>query len=124
MSNPNQMINDPYAVEMQVQQLMGDRAKWMIGQKYPECNRDEFNKKMKNEYTYLLNASPVLFEKILSGFMDDQGNYNMMMRMLSLSKDIYDGKKKQEDVDRGLGQVLANKYVKPVVDGLDKNGKK
>jgi hypothetical protein len=53
--------------------------------------------------------------------MDDQNNFNMMMRMLSLSKDIYDGKKKQDDVDKGLGQVLANKYVKPVVDKLDKD---
>jgi hypothetical protein len=121
MSNPNKMINDPYAVELQVHQLMGDRAKWMIGQKYPECNLEEFNKKMHTEYAYLQNASPVLFEKILSGFMDDQNNFNMMMRMLSLSKDIYDGKKKQDDVDKGLGQVLANKYVKPVVDKLDKD---
>jgi hypothetical protein len=45
------------------------------------------------------------------------------MRMIALSKDIYDGKKKQEDVDKGLGQVLANKYVKPVVDNLNKDKK-
>lgn len=123
MSNPNKMINDPYAVELQIKQLMGDRSKWLIGQKYPECNRDEFNKKMHVDYSYLKNASPILFEKILSGFMDDQANFNMMMRMISLSKDIYDGKKKQEDVDKGLGQVLANKYVKPVVDNLNKDKK-
>lgn len=120
MSNPNNMINDPYAVELQIQQLMTDRTKWMIGQKYPKCNLNEFKKKMETDYAYLHNASPILFEKILSGFMDDQSNYNMMMRMILLSKDIYDGKKKQENVDKSLGQVLANKYVKPVVDGLDK----
>ena len=121
MSNPNKMINDPYAVEMQLQQIMNDRKLWLSGKKYKDLNREAFNNKMKEEYAYLNNASPLLFEKACSGFMDDNQNWAMISRMLSLSKDIYDGKRKQEDVDKGLGQVLANKFVKPVVDNLNNN---
>lgn len=121
MSNPNKMINDPYAVEIQIQQMMNDRKLWLTGKKYTSLNLEQFNKKMEEEYGYLKTASNVLFSKILSGFMDKPENMNMLMMMLKMSKDIYDGKRKQEDVDKGLGSVLAQKYVNPVVDKLNKD---
>ena len=123
MSNPNNMINDPYAVEKQLLNLMEDRKLWRLGKKYRELNLQSFNSKMKEEYSYLDNASPMLFEKAISGFMDNQNNWNMIINMLKLSKDVYDGKRKQEDVDKGLGKVLADKYIAPVVDKLDKGNK-
>jgi hypothetical protein len=124
MSNPNKMINDPYAIELQVLQMLSDKYNWTMGKKHRELNREDFQNEMKKKYSYLENASPMLFEKILSGFFDDKNNLNMMMNMLNLSKEIYDGKKKQEDVDKGLGQILANKFIKPVVDKLDNDKSK
>jgi hypothetical protein len=121
MSKPNKMINDPYAVEIQIQQLMNDRKLWLTGQKYKSLNLEQFNKKMEEEYGYLKTASNVLFSKVLSGFMDKQENMHMLMMMLNLSKDVYDGKRKQDEVDKGLGALLAQKYVNPVVDKLNKD---
>lgn len=121
MSNPNKMINDPYAVEMQIYQMMSDRKLWLTGKKYTSLNLEQFNKKMEEEYGYLKTASNVLFSKVLSGFMDKPENMHMLSMMLKMSKDIYDGKRKQEEVDKGLGAVLAQKYVNPVVDKLNKD---
>lgn len=120
MSNPNKMINDPYAVEIQLQQMINERKLWFTGKKYKDLNKEDFTTKMKDKFIYLYNASPLLFDKICSGFLDNNQNLAMITKMLSLSKDIYDGKKEQNDVDKGLGQVLADKYVKPIVDKLDK----
>lgn len=121
MSNPNKMINDPYAVEIQIQQMMNDRKLWLTGKKYTSLNIEQFNKKMEEEYEYLKTASNVLFSKVISGFMDKPENMRMLMMMLNLSKDVYDGKRKQDEVDKGLGAVLAQKYVNPVVDKLKKD---
>lgn len=121
MSNPNNMISNPYKVELHLNNLIKDRNLWRFGKKYTDLNLPEFNSRMKEEYSYLATSSPMLFEKAISGFMDNQNNLNMITNMLKLLKDIYDGKKKQEDVDKSLGKVLADKYIAPVIDKLDKN---
>lgn len=120
MSNPNNMINDPYAVEMQIHQLINDRKLWLSGKKYTSLNLEKFNKKMEEEYAYLKMASNVLFNKVVNGFMDNPENMRMLSMMLKLSKDVYDGKNKQDEVDKHLGSILANKYVNPVIEKLDK----
>jgi hypothetical protein len=120
MPKSNKMVNNPSIVETQVKKLLDERKQWINGKKYKGFNNSKFVEHMKEKYEYLYNASPALFNKLISGFMDDPINYEMLMKMLNLSKDIYKGNKKQEEVDKGLGKVLADKYVKPVVDKLDK----
>jgi len=119
MSNPNNMLNDPYAVELELTSMLEQRYLWLNGRKYNNLNPDKFEKQMKLEYKYLNEASPMIFKNVLNGFLDDKYNLNMMKKMIGLSKDIYDGKKKQNEVDKGLGSILANKFVKPIIDKLD-----
>lgn len=122
-SNTSTMVNNPYTIESELNCLINDRLNWKTGKAYTDINLEEFNNKMKETYKYLNSASPMLFEKACSGFMDNKTNLNMMRNMLKLSQNIYDGKCKQADADKYLGQQLANQYVNPIIEKLDKDNK-
>lgn len=116
-------MNDPYKVEYELISLLKDRNRWRTGQCFKDLNPEKFQEKMKDTYKYLYETSETLFKGSFEGMFDTPAGRDRIKQMLILMKDIYDGKKKQEDVDKQLGKELANEYVNPIVDKLDKDKK-
>lgn len=114
------MVNDPYKIERQINNMIEDRKYWLQGKKYTTLNKKEFDDLMLKKYSYLKLNNDLLYNKVLSGFFDKPENLNMINMMLMLSKDIYNGKRHQDDVDKKLGTLLANKYVNPLVEKINK----
>ena len=116
-------MNDPYKVETELISLLKDRNRWRTGQGFKTLNAKQFQEQMKETYNYLFTTSETLFKSSFDGMFDTPAGRDRIKHMLKLMKDIYDGKKKQEDVDKQLGRELAKEYVNPIVDKLDKDKK-
>ena len=114
-------MNDPYATECEIIKLKDDRLNWLKGHYLKQETLEGFKKKMKTKYTYLFGVSELLFNKIVEGDMDAPENFKRLQKMIALSKQIYDGKKKQSEVDKQLGKELADEYVQPIIDKLNKD---
>tara|TARA_Y100000389_G_C17385266_1_gene476647 strand:+ start:173 stop:523 length:351 start_codon:yes stop_codon:yes gene_type:complete len=116
-------MNDPYKIEVDMVSLLKDRNCWRTGQGFKDLNPKQFQEKMKETYKYLYDTSETLFKGSFDGMFDTPVGRTRIKHMLSLMKEIYDGKKKQEDVDKQLGKELADEYVNPIVDKLEKDKK-
>lgn len=112
-------MSDPYAIEFQIQGLLKDRQDWIAGRKYSTLNREAFHKKMQEQYAYLHTASASLFNKILTGEMDNHKAQAQIKHMLDMLKKVHDGQMTQERADHIFGLEQHDKYVKPIVDKLD-----
>ncbi len=78
---------------------------------------EEFTKKMRELHPHIA-TSDVIFLKCLQGEME----MNRLKEMLAYLRQIKRGKSKDE-VDKKVGEVMANRYVKPIIDKLDKEKK-
>ena len=116
-------MNDPYKIEKELVSLLKDRNRWRTGQGFKDLNPKQFQDQMKETYKYLHDTSETLFKGSFDGMFDTPAGRDRIKHMLKLMKDIYDGKKKQEDVDKQLGRELADEYVNPIVDKLEKDKK-
>ena len=112
-------MSDPYAIEMQINALLKDRRDWVSGKKYPTCNRDTFNMKMQEVYAYLHTASASLFNRAVSGEMDNPMAQAQIKHMLDMLKKVHDGKISQEKADHVFGLEMHDKFIKPVTDKLE-----
>ncbi len=112
-------MSDPYIIEVQIHSMLKDRREWIQGKKYATLNREAFNKKMESVYSYLHTASSTLYNKTLTGELDNPRNLAQLNHMLTMLKEVHDGKRTQEAADHKFGLEQHNKYVKPVIDKLD-----
>ncbi len=113
-------MSDPTAIEIQITQLLKDRTDYLEKKKYKDLSLPEFIEKMRTTYSYLNNSSKTLFDKAISGELDNPEAISRVKQMLYLMRTIQDGKRTQEDADKIFGKVMADKYVKPIVDNLPK----
>lgn len=75
---------------------------------------NEFKNLMINKYNYLYN-SEALFNKCLGNEFINEKNLEKIDEMLMNLKNIYNGKKKKEDVDKDLGAKYAKEYIDPLI---------
>lgn len=115
------MSKDPYQIEKEVNGFISDRKDWMVGKKYASLNRDAFEANMKEKYAYLFVASKIMFDKCISGELDNKHQKQQFNEMINYLKQIHDGIKTQDEVEKEFGEKLSEKYVNPVVEKLDKN---
>tara|TARA_B100000927_G_scaffold245654_1_gene208297 strand:- start:104 stop:451 length:348 start_codon:yes stop_codon:yes gene_type:complete len=114
------MAKDPYQIEKEVNSFISDRKDWMVGKKFSSLNRDAFELKMQEKYAYLFVSSKIIFDKCISGDLDNKHQKKQLDDMLNYLKQIHDGTRTQDEVEKEFGQKLADKYVNPVVENLDK----
>jgi hypothetical protein len=112
-------MSDPYAIEIQINSILKDRRDWVSGKKYATLNRETFHKKMEEVYAYLHTASASLFNKAVSGEMDNPKAQAQIRHMLDMLKKVHDGKITQEKADHVFGLEMHNKFVRPITDKLE-----
>jgi len=108
---------DPDKVWLEANSLMTKRKEWEEGKYMRGVLIEEFTKKMKELHPHI-STSDVIFLKCLDGEME----MNRLKEMLAYLRQIKRGKSK-DDVDKKVGEVMANRYIKPIVDKLDKENK-
>jgi len=109
---------DPTAIELQITYLIQDRADYFAKRNYKELSLPEFISKMKTKYDYLYTGSKTLFDKVMSGDLDNPEARARLQQMLALMRSIHEGKRTQKDADMIFGKVMADKYVTPIVNNL------
>ena len=119
-------INNPYLIEEELMNMIKD-VKLYYHQSHVWESKilsiDQFKHIMKEKYSYLAKSSEGLFMKCLSNQLRETQNLIRVQEMLHHLKNIYDGKVKQDVVDRHIGAKYAKEYVDPLVNKLDKEKK-
>ena len=110
---------DPNLVEKSVNELLSKRKEWVEGKKYLNCSLSEFETHMETECEFLFKNCVSLFKMTISGKL----NLNQLKNMLDLMRQVQSGKQKKDIADKIVGEKLANVYVKPLVDKLEKEKK-
>lgn len=118
---------DPTAIELQITYLIQDRTDYFAKRNYIGITLPDFINKMKTKYEYLHTGSKTLFDKVMSGELDNPEACARLQQMLALMRTIHEGKRTQKDADMIFGKVMADKYVTPIINALptpnEKNGK-
>lgn len=109
------MLN-PDKVLKEVNEIRDKRNKWDNGEYLRGKTIEEFSIVMEQEYDYLFKNAGTLFKKCIDNDID----MIRLREMLSYLRQIQTGKS-EETVTRQVGELLANRYVKPIVDKLDKD---
>ena len=109
---------DPTAIELQITYLIQDRSDYFGKRSYKELGLPDFIAKMKTKYEYLHTGSKTLFDKVMSGELDNPESHTRLQQMLSLISTIHEGKRTQKDADMIFGKVMADKYVTPIINNL------
>jgi hypothetical protein len=111
---------DPNLVEKNVKDLLAKRKLWEEGKSYAGCSLSEFETHMETECEYLSKNCLSLFKMTVEGKL----NIDYLNNMLNLMREVQSGQKKQDVADKIVGQRLADVYVQPLVDKLEKEKKK
>jgi len=111
---------DPNLVEKNVNELLAKRKSWENGTSYSGCSLSEFETHMETECEYLAKNCVSLFKMTVAGSL----NIDYLTNMLNLMKEIQSGRQKKDVADKIVGQRLADVYVQPLVDKLEKEKKK
>ena len=113
------MLN-PDLVEKNVKELLSKRDNWEKGKLYQGCSIEEFSVHMETEHEYIFKNALTLFKMCIEGNLD----MHKLTQMLSLMRQVQSGKQQKETADKIVGKKLADVYVQPLVDKLEKEKKK
>lgn len=105
---------DPDKVWTEANSLIKKRREWNAGKYMCGAAIEEFTEKMKEMHPHIATSDKI-FDKCLNDDMD----MNRLREMLGYLRQIRRGKSKEE-VDKKVGEIMANRYIKPIVDKLDK----
>jgi hypothetical protein len=111
---------DPNQVDKNVKELLSKRNKWVEGKLYVGCSVEEFSVHMETEHDYLFKNAVTLFKMCVEGTLDMQ----KLTQMLMLMRQVQSGQHNKETADKIVGKKLADVYVQPLVDKLEKEKKK
>lgn len=70
---------------------------------------------LEKEFADLKQRSPILFEKALVPM--SQGDVRVLLEMMDKLKDVQNNRISQHEGSVSVGQLLVDKYIKPVVGG-------
>jgi hypothetical protein len=111
---------DPDKVDKCVHELLKKRKQWENGTSYSGCSLSEFETHMETECEYLAKNCVSLFKMTVEGKL----NMDYLNNMLNLMREVQSGHRKQDVADKIVGQRLADVYVQPLVEKLEKEKKK
>ena len=111
---------DPDKVDKCVNELLKKREQWENGTSYSGCSLSEFETHMETECEYLAKNCVSLFKMTVAGSL----NMEYLANMLNLMREVQSGRQKKDVADKIVGQRLADVYVQPLVDKLEKEKKK
>ena len=66
--------------------FISERKDWMVGKKFSSLNRDAFELKCKKKYAYLFVSSKIIFDKCISGDLDNKHQKKQLDDMLNYLK--------------------------------------
>ena len=92
--------------------LLDIKRERKIQKKLVKKNLDEFTKSMKEKHKHFFNNFPGLFDKSVKGEL----NMRMMNIMLSMMTKIQTRQVTEKTASEQIGQLLADKYVNPVIE--------
>jgi hypothetical protein len=98
---------------LDVNDLKLARKKYLRKQENSSLSKDEFREKMKNDFSDLSQHYPTIFEKAISGGLDDFDSYNQLKSLLEMKDKVDQGKMAEFDASAKIGTQLFDKYVKP-----------
>ena len=99
--------------ESQIREVLNDvRKERKIQKKLIKKDYNEFFKQMKTKHSKFANELPGLFEKSVKGEL----NMRMMNIMLSMMSKIQSNQITEQTASVQIGQILADKYVNPVIE--------
>lgn len=119
-------VNNPYQIESELLDMIKDVKQYYHQGKVWESkilSVEQFKQVMINKYEYLSKSSEGLFMKCLANEFREKQNLVRIQEMLHHLKNIYNGKVKQEAVDRHIGAKYAKEYVDPLINKLDSDKK-
>ena len=102
-----------------------DWIQWTSRNKYVNYSPDDFGKEMMEKYPYLFEHSMTLFEKSIKGDFNKREELEQLEYMFDMSEKVKASSNQErayKDVSVVIGKKYADKYVKPLVDKLDKEG--
>lgn len=108
---------DPDKVWSEANSIVKKRKEWDEGKYMRGALIEDFTKEMKKLHPHIATSDKI-FDKCINNDM----NMNQLKEMLGYLRQIRRGRSK-EDVDKQVGQMMADRYVKPLVDKLDKEKK-
>lgn len=100
-------MEDPGIIKSQVEEIEN-----YIKKKKKNMTSEEFDKDIKLKYKEFNLTYPALFSKILDGTLEKK-QFNYMLGMMSR---VRNEELSDHDASVQVGQVLVDKYVKPLVD--------
>ena len=112
------MLN-PDLVQKNVKELLNKRDEWSRGKLYQGCSLEEFRVHMETEHEYLSKNAMTLFKMCIEGNLD----MSKLTQMLALIRQVQNGSQQKETADKIVGKKLADLYVQPLVDKLEKEKK-
>ena len=113
-------MSDPTAIEIQVNQILKDREAYCTQTGFKGMSMEAFVEAMQKSYSYLYTSSKLLFDKAVSGQLDNPVAMVRLRQLLGLMRSIHSGARTQDEGDKIFGKVMADKYITPVVNNLDK----
>ena len=99
--------------ETEIRTILNDiKKERKLQRKLVKKNLDEFTKLMKEKHKKFFNNFPGLFDKSVKGEL----NMRMMNIMLSMMTKIQTRQVTEKTASEQIGQILADKYVNPVIE--------
>lgn len=105
---------DPDKVWSEANSLVKKRKEWDEGKYMPNTLIEDFTEEMRKQHPHIATSDKIFYKCI-----NKDMNMNQLKEMLSYLRQIKKGRSK-EAVDKQVGQMMADRYVKPLVDKLDK----
>jgi hypothetical protein len=107
---------DPDRVLKEVNEIREKRKQWDDGGFMRGASIEEFITAMETEYSYLNSNAVTLFQKCINKDLD----MNRLREMIGYLRQMMSGRSK-EIIEKEIGEKLANRYVQPVLDKLEKD---
>lgn len=98
---------------LDVDDLRLARRKYQRNQENSNLSKEEFREKMKEDFTDLSQHYPTIFDKAISGGLDDNDSYKQLKSLLEMKDKVDQGKMAEFDASAKVGNQLFDKYVKP-----------
>lgn len=109
---------DPDRVLKEVNEIREKRTQWDNGNFMRGTSIEEFISAMEEQYSYLNNNAVTLFQKCISKDLD----MNRLREMIGYLRQMKRGRDK-ESIEKEIGEKLANRYVQPVLDKIEREKK-
>ena len=110
-------MKDPEKIWEEALALKKDRYEWKMGINHKYCNREDFIAKMEATYLYLKESSNTIFKNLIE---EDNFDMEKLKYMVDMLRSMKSKEKTFENASKEVGAHFAEKYIKPLVDKLDK----